>query len=254
MLSFVVPRGLRFLTCAVSFIVLLAGPALPAALQFPALTDRVVDEAGVLAPTTRADLINILARDEQTTGRQVVVVTVKSLQGDTIEDYGYRLGRQWGIGQKGSNTGALLIVAPNDRQVRIEVGYGLEGQLTDATSSAIINQTILPAFRRGDIEGGTLAGTVAILRAVGDTAAAVPTAEAQYSGSDEVNAGPDWGTLVYYLILIAFFGWRFLWPLLILGSPRVGWGGGGFPGAGSSGGGFRGGGGSFGGGGASGRW
>ncbi len=126
-----------------------AGPS------FPPLSGRVVDEAGVLSDSARSELDGILAGDEKEFGgRQIVVVTLKSLQGTTIEDYGYQLGRHWGIGQKGKNNGALVIVAPNEHAARIEVGYGLEGDLTDARSRLIIERTMLPAFRRGDYDRG----------------------------------------------------------------------------------------------------
>ena len=109
----------------------------------------------------------MLAEHERATGEQVVVVTLDSLQGYSIEDYGYQLGRHWGIGQKGTNTGALLIVAPRERKVRIEVGYGLEGELTDAISRTIIDNYILPSFKRGDYNAGVLAGTRSILQVLG---------------------------------------------------------------------------------------
>ncbi len=111
---------------------ILASPALASEPKFPPLTGRVVDDAGVLNSYTLGELTLMLADHERATGEQVVVVTLDSLQGYSIEDFGYRLGRHWGIGQKGKNTGALLIVAPKEHKVRIEVGYGLEGQLTDA--------------------------------------------------------------------------------------------------------------------------
>ena len=104
---------------------------------------------------------------EQATGEQVVVVTLKSLDGYPIEDFGYQLGRYWGIGQKGKNTGAMLIVVPSERKVRIEVGYGLEGKLTDAISRTIIEGDIVPNFRRGDYNAGVLAGTESILSVLG---------------------------------------------------------------------------------------
>jgi len=138
-----------------------------AALSFPALTGRVVDEANVLTLVTHAMLDAELAAYEQKTSNQVVVVTLKSLQGTTIEDYGYQLGRAWGIGQKGVNNGVLLIVAPNERKVRIEVGYGLEGVLTDALSSTIIQNIILPDFRNGQLDNGIAKGTEAILATLG---------------------------------------------------------------------------------------
>ena len=100
----------------------------------------------------------MLAAHERATGQQVVVVTLDSLQGYSIEDYGYQLGRHWGIGQKGKNNGALLIVAPKEHKVRIEVGYGLEGTLTDATSRTIIQNYILPSFKRGDYNAGVVGG------------------------------------------------------------------------------------------------
>ena len=106
---------------------LLLTPALASAPKFPALTGRVVDDAGVLDASTQSQLTDMLAAHESATGEQVVVVTLDSLQGFSIEDYGYQLGRYWGIGQKGKNTGALLIVVPKEHKVRIEVGYGLEG-------------------------------------------------------------------------------------------------------------------------------
>ena len=96
-----------------------------------------------------------------------MVVTLDSLQGFSIEDYGYQLGRYWGIGQKGKNTGAMLIVAPKEHKVRIEVGYGLEGTLTDAISRTIIENDILPNFKRGDFNAGVMAGTTSILKVLG---------------------------------------------------------------------------------------
>lgn len=106
-----------------------ASRAIAAEPKFPPLTGRVVDDAGILDASTQSQLTEMLAAHERATGEQVVVVTLESLQGYSIEDYGYQLGRHWGIGQKGRNTGAMLIVVPKERKVRIEVGYGLEGTL-----------------------------------------------------------------------------------------------------------------------------
>ena len=117
------------------------------ALTFPQLTGRVVDEAGVLDLAAKAELERKLAEFETKTTGQLVVVTLKSLQGTSIEDYGYQLGRHWGIGQKEKNSGALLIVVPSERKVRIEVGYGLEGQLTDAVSQADHSERHRAAFQ-----------------------------------------------------------------------------------------------------------
>src|SRR5215831_12810563 len=136
------------------------------ALTFPELTGPVVDDAGILDPSTKAALERKLAELETKTTGQLVVVTLKSLQGTSIEDYGYQLGRHWQIGQKEKNTGALLVVAPNERKVRIEVGYGFEGTLTDAVSKLIIENSIIPRLRVNDCAGGIGHGVDDISQAV----------------------------------------------------------------------------------------
>ena len=122
--------------------------------NFPILTGRVVDQASVLSPSIKDELETMLATHENNTTNQVVVVTIKSLGNSQIEEYSLELARHWGIGQKGKDNGVVLVVAPNDKQVRIEVGYGLEGTLTDALSSNIINYYIIPEFKKGDIQNG----------------------------------------------------------------------------------------------------
>lgn len=254
---------------------LAALPALAADIQFPALTGRVVDDAQLLTPEQEQALTGKLAALEQQTGDQLVVVTLPSLQDQEIEDYGYQLGRHWGIGQKANNGGALLIVAPNERKVRIEVGYGLEGVLTDAYSSLIIRNDILPAFRQGDYAAGILAGTDAIIAQL-----TADPAEAQARAEAAKSAAPERTTpvlpAVVILMIFAFIVFSMaraaaggrkhrgrgngLAPILIWAASealrnqgrggRGGWGGGG----GFGGGGFGGGGGGFGGGGASGGW
>ncbi len=250
----------------VPLLLIFALPALAAAPKFPALTGRVVDVAGILSASTQSELTALLAAHERLTGQQVVVVTLPSLQGYTIEDYGYQLGRYWGIGQKDKNTGALLIVAPKEHKVRIEVGYGLEGTLTDAASRTIIESDILPSFKRGDFDAGILAGTKSILSVLGGNS---PETGEPASSTSAVPYQPP--RAVQIAIIVGFF----LFPLLVFSvivlglissagnrgryGGRDGWySGGGFGGGGSSsgggGGGFSGGGGSFGGGGASGSW
>ena len=118
-----------------------------AELKFPSLTGRVVDNAQMIEPSVREQLTQQLKAHESATGEQLVVVTLPDLQGTDIADFGYQLGRAWGIGQKDKNNGALLIVARDERKLRIEVGYGLEDRLTDAQSSVIINQVITPRSR-----------------------------------------------------------------------------------------------------------
>ena len=131
--------------------------------NFPALTGRVVDQARVLSPSIKDELETMLATHENNTTNQVVVVTIKSLGNAQIEEYSLELARHWGIGQKGKDNGVVLVVAPNDKQVRIEVGYGLEGTLTDALSSNIINYYIIPEFKKGDIQNGIKIGTQKII-------------------------------------------------------------------------------------------
>ena len=127
-------------------------------LTFPQLSGRVVDEAGILNSDVRAALTKISSDLEAKSTDQLVVATVRSLQGTSIEDYSNRLFRAWQIGQKDKNNGVLLVVAPNERKVRIEVGYGLEGTLTDAITSFIIQNAILPRFKAGDFPGGIKRG------------------------------------------------------------------------------------------------
>jgi len=144
-------------------LLLLLSTVLSANLTFPKLTGRVVDNAGILSLKTKEKLTKILKNFETKTTDQIVVVTLKSLQGTSISDFGYQLGRYWGIGQKSKNNGVLLIIAPNEKKVRIEVGYGLEGTLTDAISSVIIHRKIIPYFKKGDFDKGVMEGTKAIL-------------------------------------------------------------------------------------------
>ncbi len=222
-----------------------------AALTFPALTGRVVDSAQMIDPAVREQLTQQLQALEQTSGDQLVVVTVPDLQGVPIEDYGYQLGRQWGIGQKGKDNGALLIVSRDDRQLRIEVGYGLEGVLTDAQSWVIINQVILPKFKAGNFSQGISDGVAAMIQVVGGEPLAVPAHVADANFAMD-NPGFSIGLFIL-LIGVLWLCNRMGLPvgallLAILNSSGRGGGGGG------GGGGFRGGGGGFGGGGASGGW
>jgi uncharacterized protein len=244
------------------FVLLFALPALATGPSFPLLTGRVVDEAGLLSPATVTDLTDLLAKHEQATGEQVVVVTLNSLQGYTIEDFGYQLGRYWGIGQKDKNTGAILIVVPKEHEVRIEVGYGLEGQLTDAVSRTIIEDDVLPNFRRGDFNTGVLAGATAILKTLRGGSPAVTEPDVS-SGAPLTagDAGSPWDLAALVAIFIVFLVIRSLRRRRYGIYSRIGRSSGfgnfgGFPVGGFSGGGggFSGGGGSFGGGGASGRW
>jgi len=222
----------------------------------PALTGRVVDQAGVLDQGTAQRLTDQLAQYEAKTSTQIVVVTLPDLQGYPIEDWGVALLRGWQIGQKGKNNGVVLVVAPKERELRIETGYGAEGPLPDATADAIIRHVIVPRFKQQDYAGGIVAGVQSI--------------EAALDGSFTAPAEGVAGT-VSNLPWPAFL-FVGLWCLIIIvnllrnrgsgGTRLYGgrrrdsyWGGGGWgSGGGFGGGGFGGGGGSGGGGGASGRW
>ena len=247
-----------------SALVFVIGAAV-AAPEFPALTGRVVDDAHLLSDADRDELTADLKALEDKSSDQVVVVTVPSLQGYPIEDYGYQLGRAWGIGTAKLNNGVLLIVAPNERKVSIEVGRGLEPILTDALSKIIIETSILPRFRSGDFAGGIKYGVRDITMALtGDKAELEQRARAQTrrrQSPHRLDPGDllDPANPVVRVELLAHDASR-LPGRAPLGSDHPagpGWGGGSGGGGwsgGSGGGGFSGGGGSFGGGGASGGW
>ncbi|WP_298195358.1 TPM domain-containing protein [Novosphingobium sp.] len=257
------------LPALLALLALLAGPA--AAQTFPKLTGRVVDEAHLLSPEQAAALDAKLAALETQSQRQMVIATIPDLEGYEIEDYGYRLGRAWSIGDKQRNDGILLIVAPKEHKVRIEVGYGLEGIITDALSSLIIQREVVSRFKANDYPGGIAAATdqlIAQLQLPEDEArkvAADATAQAKKAKEPRFDAG----TVIFLLIFFFFFVLPFLRAMRgggrRYGSPGVmifpsgGWGGGGSDWGGGGGGwggggGFSGGGGSFGGGGSSGSW
>jgi uncharacterized protein len=238
--------------------------AFAAAPTFPTLDGRVVDQANILTPQNRAALTTKLAALEAKTSRQLVIVTVPSLQGREIEDYGYQLGRAWGIGEKKRDTGVLLIVAPTERRVRIEVGYGLESVLTDALSNAILQERVLPKFRAGDQAGGVVAGADALIEQLSLPDDQAQARVATVASPRTTSASPVPLVLVGLLVLWVVFGLigtiggrkghrgdMWLLPLMLLAG---GMGRGGMGGGMGGGGGFSGGGGSFGGGGASGRW
>jgi uncharacterized protein len=248
-----------------------------AAVTYPALTGRVVDDAHVLSPEVQADLTRKLADLEQKTSRQLVVVTVPTLGGEEIEDYGVGLLRQWGIGQKGLNNGALFIVAPTEHKVRVEVGYGVEGVLTDALSSVIIQREAIPKFKAGDFSGGIVGATDALIEQLSLDPSTAEAKAADAAGQQRAQRhhhssglGGFIPVLLIFFVLMALLrggrgggggvGWML--PLMFLGGGGRGrddgWGGGGGGwgggGGGDGGGGFSGGGGSGGGGGASGGW
>ena len=237
---------------------LLIGAAF-AATNFPALTGRVVDDAHILSPVATADLERKLADLEQKSQIQLVVATVPSLDGQEIEPYANALFRAWKLGEAKQNNGALLLIAPKERRMRIEVGYGLEGTLTDAVSSIIIANAIAPRFKAGDYNGG-------VTRGVDDIITALTTDSAEWKPKPTDMRAEHEASLLDTLapFLIFLFIMFVLSRVARRGGGNVvfipmgmggGFGrGGGFGGGGFGGGGFSGGGGSSGGGGASGGW
>ena len=273
---------------AVLWLALVALATPVAAQTFPPLTGRVVDQAHLLSPEQVQDLTSKSAALESQKGAQFVVATVNGLEGYPVEDYGYRLGRAWGIGQKGKDNGVILLVAPNEHKVRIEVGYGATPYITDAMSGLIIRENVIPRFKQNDYGGGIEAGADAIIKQISlsPDEAQKNIAAAEQVQQKRQHSGGNPLPFFFWLMVIGFVvlshfrrgrgrryrsrhggisPWVVLWGLneLNRGSRRSSWdggsswggGGGGWGGGGGGGfGGFSGGGGSFGGGGASGRW
>jgi uncharacterized protein len=238
------------------------------AIDYPTLNGRVVDQANVMTAQSRSELEAKLKDLEDKSGIQLVVATVKSLQGTDVETYANGLFRTWKLGQAQKNNGVLLLVAPAEHKVRIEVGYGLEGTLTDALSSVIIASAIVPRFKTGDFSGGIERGVDGIVNVLsGDSAGwqRKVNVKREDASADVDNLFP-----LLFFLLVLFFCWYLIrnagppgggtgrrrgGPILIpYGGPGwgSGWSGGGL--GGGFGGGFGGGGGSSGGGGASGSW
>lgn len=262
-------------------------PALVGAADVPALKSRVTDLTATLSAEQRAQLEQRLAAFEQQKGSQIAVLLVPTTQPDTIEQYGIRVTDAWKLGRDGIDDGALLLIATQDRALRIEVGYGLEGVLPDAVAKRIIEETITPKLREGDWYGGIQAGVEQMIGVVSGEALPPPQAPRGSADSEGLIPIVIFAALFAGQILRAMFGrlpgaliggigvaalvWLFVQSLLPaalsglavfavvligLGSGRGGIGGGGFGRSGGfgGGGGFSGGGGGFGGGGASGRF
>ncbi len=263
-----------------------------AELAVPALTTRVTDQAGLLTDRQRQQLEQTLSNFEVAKGSQIAVLIVASTQPEAIEEYGIRVATAWKLGRKGVDDGVLLLIAKDDRKMRIEVGYGLEGVIPDAVAKRIIAEIITPYFKQGDYYGGIDAGVSRLIRLIEGEALPPPTArDVGWTGIKDMLPvafavvvfgsgfmGAFFGRLIGALIaggIAAIIFWVslgsllialltglgvFLFSILLGGGGRGGYygggSGGGFSGGGgfSSGGGFSGGGGGFGGGGASGGW
>jgi uncharacterized protein len=240
---------------------LLIGAVL-AATNFPALTGRVVDDAHILSPVATADLERKLADLEQKSRIKLVVATVSSLQGEEIEPYANELFRAWKLGEAKQNNGVLLLIAPKERRMRIEVGYGLEGTLTDAVSSIIIANAIAPRFKAGDYDGGVTRGVDDIITALTTDSAEWKPKPTDMRAEHEASLLDTLAPFLIFLFIMFVFsriarrggGNVVFIPMGMGGGFRGGGGFGGGFGGGGFGGGFSGGGGSSGGGGASGGW
>ena len=226
------------------------------ALNFPTLPGRIVDQANIVSAETRQTIEPKLADLESKSGIQLVVATVSSLEGQEIEPYANELFRTWKLGEKAKNNGVLLLVAPNEHRVRIEVGYGLEGTLTDALSKVIITNAITPRFKTGDFNGGITRGVDDIITVLTTDAAEWQQRPSLRLDSAQSGGPPDWliiGAIIIFLgLMITWPGFR--WLMLNLALNILLNSGSSSSGSSSGGGGFSGGGGSSGGGGASGSW
>jgi uncharacterized protein len=235
------------------------------ALDVPPLRAHVNDYAHVLSPERAQALEARLSRHEQETGQQFGLLTVSSLEGNAIEEYGIRVAERWKLGHKGKDDGLIMVVAPNEHRARIEVGYGLEGDIPDAIAARVMRELMVPAFQQGDYAAGIDAGFVALIRAGGGQVSADDARQVTHVRRQQRPLG-HFGPLLPLLILILLsklLGGRrrrglggFATGALLGSAMRGGYGrGGGWGGGGGGGGGWGGGGGGgFGGGGASGSW
>ena len=207
--------------------VLRARRALALAADVPFLTGRVVDNAEILKPATRDALTNSLKAHEQATTNQVAVLTVPTINGDSIEEYATKVFENWKLGQKGKDNGVLVIVVPKDRKMRIEVGYGLEGTLTDAQASRIIRNVMTPAFKAGDYDKGVsdgVAAIVATLEGKGDSVAAAGDASSTSESTSGLHfTGPELAWPERILLGAFIFGIIGLFTFLGIMTPGVGW-------------------------------
>jgi uncharacterized protein len=246
---------------AIAFVALLFTVVSGFALTFPVLTGRVVDQANIIPAETRSAIEQKLTELETKSGIQLVVATVTTLEGQEIEPYANQLFRSWKLGEKIKNNGVLLLVAPNERRVRIEVGYGLEGTLTDALSKVIITNAITPRFKTGDFGGGVSRGVDDIITVLTTDASEWQQRPSLRLDNQQTPDPANWLLIVILIavgiLLLVSRGFRRIFmdvALIMLFSGRSSSSNSSSSSGYSSSGGFSGGGGSSGGGGASGSW
>lgn len=194
-----------------------------AALTIPEPTGYVSDFAGILSQQSIDSLNNRLGSYEKKSGNEIAVVTVRNLQGTTIEDFAVRLFEKWKIGKSERDNGVLFLIAQQEREVRIEVGYGLEPDLTDAESYGIINNVVTPAFKAGDYDRGITAGTEAMIKAI--SGEGMPELDPAYPGGTPKRVGGGSLAWLFYLGTFMVFG-IFQWFVSILGRTKSWWLGG----------------------------
>lgn len=234
------------------------------AAEYPAPVGYVNDFANVISAPVKTQLSNIITQFEKTSGNEIVVATIPSLQGEPVDNYAVNLFKKWGVGKKGQDNGLLLLIAPNDREIRIEVGYGLEPYINDALAGRIIRDTMIPHFRENDLSSGILNGVVEATSIIAKKteipfdaiAAGSISPDTEIYQVQNVNVKKtSLAEKIFKVVLIIIFIIFFIknpWAALFIFS-NLGRGGGSF--RGGFGGGFSGfGGGMSGGGGASGRW
>ncbi len=191
----------------------------------PYLSGYVVDHAEIIKADTRRRLAELLRAHEQKTTNQVAVLTVPTIHGESVEEYAVRVFEQWKLGRKGKDNGVLIVVVPQDRRMRIEVGYGLEGTLTDAAASRIIRDVMTPRFRQGDYDGGIAQGVAAVLAQLeGRTAAAGADSRPQGQARQSEFFKPPSMPLHEKILTGAFiFGIIGLFTFLGIVTPGMGW-------------------------------
>ena len=175
------------------------------ALEVPALKGRVNDHAGILSAATRQQLEDILSRLEQTDSTQIAVLTIPSLGGEVLEEFSLKVAEKWKIGQKGFDNGAILLIAQKDRKLRIEVGYGLEGSLTDLMAGRIIRNVIVPQFRAGNFDQGVIDGVQAMIGVVRGEYQA-PEKSPFARGPKKKGSSPGFGGLIAFVFFVSMLG------------------------------------------------